>query len=58
CATYKERNKIKHPSPKDDKAINQTKNLTSLDEELIDNESENDDESITDNASTNILKEY
>ncbi|CAF4329721.1 unnamed protein product [Rotaria sp. Silwood2] len=53
CATYKERNKIKHPSPEDDKAINQTKNLTSLDEELIDDESENDDESITDNASTN-----
>ncbi|CAF3247745.1 unnamed protein product [Rotaria sp. Silwood2] len=49
CATYKERNKIKHPSPEDDKAINQTKNLTSLDEELIDDESENDDESITGN---------
>ncbi|CAF4243520.1 unnamed protein product, partial [Rotaria sordida] len=53
CATYKERNKIKHPSPEDDKAINQTKNLISLDEELIDGESENDDESIIDNESTN-----
>ncbi|CAF0955671.1 unnamed protein product [Rotaria sordida] len=39
CATYKERNKIKHPSSEDDKAINQTKNLTSFDEELIDDES-------------------
>ncbi|CAF4156916.1 unnamed protein product [Rotaria sordida] len=52
CATYKERNKIKHPSSEDDKAINQTKNLTSFDEELIDDESENDDDESTPDTTT------
>ncbi|CAF4336704.1 unnamed protein product, partial [Rotaria sordida] len=35
-----------------DKAINQTKNLTSFDEELIDDESENDDDESTPDTTT------